>query len=166
MILSGHITWPKNDTLLIQKLVDGILQLVMMCAVEGGDRLPCSVSYHIFVSCSEGWTHVPADHIQLIEGLHNCSILFLPLACDSLDFELWSSGDVDVAQQIPQSTCGNQCFIPKGLYLIGFMVHLLLLKITQMSLILIVFIIIPIVVVVILVIVVIIVGVVGVVIIL
>jgi hypothetical protein len=78
-----HILLPLR-----QKVVDCILQLVMMCAVEGGDRFPCSVSYHIFVNHSEGWTHVPADHIGTIEDLHNYSVDFPPWPQDSLDSEL------------------------------------------------------------------------------
>jgi hypothetical protein len=34
-------------------VVDGVLQLVMIFAVVGGDRLPCSISYCILVSGSE-----------------------------------------------------------------------------------------------------------------
>jgi hypothetical protein len=56
-------------------VVDGVLHLVVMCAVIGGDCLPCSVNYNIIVSGSEGWTHVSANHIMPIEDLHNCSIL-------------------------------------------------------------------------------------------
>jgi hypothetical protein len=36
-----------------QQVVDGVLQLIMIFAVLGGDRLPCSVSYYILVSHSE-----------------------------------------------------------------------------------------------------------------
>jgi hypothetical protein len=73
----------------------------MMGVVVGGDRLPCGVSYHIFVSCSESGTHVLADQIRPIEDLHNCSVLFLPWAWDSLYSKLWSSGDIDAVQQMP-----------------------------------------------------------------
>jgi hypothetical protein len=36
-----------------QKVVDGILQLTVMCALPGGDSLSCSVSYSITTSHSE-----------------------------------------------------------------------------------------------------------------
>jgi hypothetical protein len=36
-----------------QQVIDRVLQLVMICAVLGGDCLPCSVSYYISISCSE-----------------------------------------------------------------------------------------------------------------
>jgi hypothetical protein len=58
---------------------------------------------------------------------------------NSLDFELWRSGDVDAVQQIPQSTGGSQSFISGGLDFIGLTVHLVLLRITQGSVILIIF---------------------------
>jgi hypothetical protein len=54
---------------------------------------------------------------------------------------LYSSrlGDVDAVQQIPQSAGGDRSFISDGLYLIGLVVHLLLLRVTQRSVVLIVF---------------------------
>jgi hypothetical protein len=52
-----------------QQVIDKVLQLVMVCAVVDGDCLPCSVSYCIFVSCSESWTLVPADHTRPVEDL-------------------------------------------------------------------------------------------------
>jgi hypothetical protein len=35
------------------QVIDGVLQLVMIFAVVGGDCLPCSISYYILVSRSE-----------------------------------------------------------------------------------------------------------------
>jgi non-ribosomal peptide synthetase component F len=61
-----------------QKVVDGVLGLVMMGVVIGGDRLPCSVNYRILVSHSESWTHVLSNHIGPTEDLHNCHVLFPP----------------------------------------------------------------------------------------
>jgi hypothetical protein len=36
-----------------QHVVDGVLQLIMILVIVGGDRLPCSISYCILVSGSE-----------------------------------------------------------------------------------------------------------------
>jgi hypothetical protein len=63
-----------------------------------------------------------------------------------------------MSQQILQSASGNQSFIPKGLQLIDVMVQLLILRVTQGSVLLIVFIIIIVVVVVLIIVVVVVVG--------
>jgi hypothetical protein len=42
-----------------------------------------------------------AEHIWSAEELHDCLILFSARAQNSLDSELWQSGDVDAVQQIP-----------------------------------------------------------------
>jgi hypothetical protein len=39
---------------------------------------------------------MPADHIRSTEDLHDCLVLFSSGAQNSLDSELWQSGDVDV----------------------------------------------------------------------
>jgi hypothetical protein len=59
-----------------QQMVDIVLHLVMICAVVGGDCLPCSVSYCISISCLESWTLVLADDTRGIEDLHDCLVLF------------------------------------------------------------------------------------------
>jgi hypothetical protein len=82
---------------------------------------------------------VPADHIRSAGDLHDCLVLFSSKAWNSLYSELWCSGDVDVIQQISQPTGGNRSFISRGLDLIGVMVHLLLSRITQGSVVLIIF---------------------------
>jgi hypothetical protein len=82
---------------------------------------------------------VTADHIRSAEDLHNCLVLFWSRAGNSLDPELWWSGDVDAVQQIPQSASGDRGFIFGGLDLIGVAVHLLLLRITQGSVVFIIF---------------------------
>jgi hypothetical protein len=61
----------------------------------GGDHLPCSVSYYILASGPEGWSLVSAEHIGSTKDLHDCLILFSARARNSLDSELWRSGDVD-----------------------------------------------------------------------
>jgi hypothetical protein len=76
-------------------VVDGVPKLVMISAVVGGDRLSCSVSYCILASHPEGWSLASADHIGSTEDLHDCLILFSVRAQNSLDSELWRSGDVD-----------------------------------------------------------------------
>jgi hypothetical protein len=123
---------PKSLELILlplrQQVIDRVYLLVMICVVVDGDCLPCSVSYYIFVSCSESWTHVPTDHIGPVEDLHDCLVLFSSRTQNSLDSELWWSGDVDAVQQIPQSASGDQSFISDSLDLIGIMVHLLLLE--------------------------------------
>jgi hypothetical protein len=102
---------PRSHELVLlplwQQVIDGVPQLIMIPATVGGDRLPCSVSYCILVSGPEGWTLVSAKHIRSADDLHDCLVLFLAWARNSLDSELWRSGDVDAVQQIPQSASGN-----------------------------------------------------------
>jgi hypothetical protein len=76
-------------------VVDGVPQLIMISSAVGGDRLPCSVSYCILVSGPEGWSLVSAEHIGSADDLHDCLVLFSARAWNSLDSELWRSGDVD-----------------------------------------------------------------------
>jgi hypothetical protein len=91
---------PRNLELVFLHLwyqvVDGVPQLVMISAVVGRDRLPCSVSYCILASGPEGWSLVSAEHIGSVVDLHDCLILFSARARNSLDSKLWRSGDVDV----------------------------------------------------------------------
>jgi hypothetical protein len=135
---------PRSPELVLlplrQPVVDRVLQLVMICAVVGGDCLPCSVSYCISISFSENWTLVLANHTRLIEDLHDCLVLFSSRAHNSLDSELWQSGDVDAVQQIPQSVGWDWSFISGALDLIDLTVHLVLLGVTQGSVVLIIFI--------------------------
>jgi hypothetical protein len=42
-----------------------------------------------------------AEHIRSADDLHDCLVLFSSRARNSLDSELWWSGDVDPVQQIP-----------------------------------------------------------------
>jgi hypothetical protein len=77
-------------------VIDRVLQLVMICKVVGGDCLPCSVSYCISISFSESWTLVPTNHTRPVKDLHDCLVLFLSRAWNSLDSDLQQSGDVDV----------------------------------------------------------------------
>jgi hypothetical protein len=116
-----------------QQVIDGVLQLVMIFVVVGDDSLPCSVSYYILVSGTESWTLVMADHIRSAEDLHDCPVFFSSRAQNSLDSELWQSGDVKVIQQIPQSASGDRGFISSGLHLIGVTVRLFLLDVAQRS---------------------------------
>jgi hypothetical protein len=102
-------------------------------------------------------------HIRPIKDLHSCSELFLPWMRDSLDSELWGSGDAYVTEQISQSASGDRSFIPKGLQLVGITIHLLIFRITRGSVIQVVFVIIIVVVVVVLVVVVVVAAVVDVV---
>jgi hypothetical protein len=81
-----------------------------------------------------------AQHIGSAEDIHNCLLLFSSRAHNSLDSELWRSGDVDTIQQFPQSASGDRGFISKSLDLIGDVVLFLLLEITQRSLVLIIYI--------------------------
>jgi hypothetical protein len=62
--------------LLRQQVVDGVLQLVMIFAVVGGDRLLCSINYYILVNGSESWTLVIAEHIRSTEDPRDCLVLF------------------------------------------------------------------------------------------
>jgi hypothetical protein len=105
----------------------------MISAAVGGDRLPCSVSYCILASGPEGWSLVSAEHIGSAEDLHDCLVLFSPRAPNSLDSELWQSGDVDVVQQIPQSASGDQGFISKSFDLVGVVECLILLGVAPRS---------------------------------
>jgi hypothetical protein len=76
-------------------VVDGVPKLVTISADVGGDRLPSSVSYCILVSGPEGWSLVSTEHIGSAKDLHDCLVLFSARARNSLDSELWWSGDVD-----------------------------------------------------------------------
>jgi hypothetical protein len=105
----------------------------------GGDQLPCSVSYYILVSGPEGWSLVSAEHIGSAEDLHDCLILFSVRARNSLDSELWQSGDVDAVQQIPQSASEDQGFISKSFNLIGIMERLVLLGVAPWNVVFIIF---------------------------
>jgi hypothetical protein len=134
---------PRSLELLLlplrQQVIDSVLQLIMIFAVVGGDRLPCSVSYCILVNGLESWTLVTAEHIRSAEDLQDCLVLFLSRAWNSLDSELWRSGYVDAVQQITQSASGDWGFISKGLDLVGVVVHLFLLSVTQRSVVFIIF---------------------------
>jgi hypothetical protein len=79
-------------------VIDGVLQIIMISVAVGGDRLPCSVSYCILVGGSKSWTLVTAEHIRSAEDLHDCLVLFSSRAWNSLDSELWQSGDVEAVQ--------------------------------------------------------------------
>jgi hypothetical protein len=105
----------------------------MISSAVGDDRLPCSISYCILVSGPEGWSIVSAEHIGSTDDIHDCLVLFSARARNSLDFELWRSGDVDVVQQIPQSASGDRGFISKSFDLIGVVERLVLLSIAPRS---------------------------------
>jgi hypothetical protein len=113
--------------------------LVMISMTVGGDCLPCIVSYCILASGPEGWSLVSAEHIGSAEDLHDCLILFSARARNSLDSELWRSGDVDVVQQIPQPTSWDQGFISKSFDLIGVVERLILLSVAPRSVVFIIF---------------------------
>jgi hypothetical protein len=105
-ILVMHYKHPRNIGLdprslelvllpLWQQVIDGVPQLIMISMAISGDRLPYSVNYCILVSGPEGWTLVSAEHIRSADDLHDCLALFLARARNSVDSELWRSGDVD-----------------------------------------------------------------------
>jgi hypothetical protein len=110
-----------------QQVIDGVPQLIMISAAVGGDCLPCNVNYCILVTGPEGWTLVSAEHIRSTDDLHDCLVLFSARAQNSLDSELWRSGDVVAVQQIPQSTGGDWGFISKSFDLISVIECLVLL---------------------------------------
>jgi hypothetical protein len=114
-------------------VVDGVPQLVMISTAIGGDHMPCNVSYRILTSGPEGWSLVSAKHIGSAEDLHDCLILFLARARNSLDSDLWRSGDVDAVQQIPQSASGDRGFISKSFDLIDVVECLILLSVDPSS---------------------------------
>jgi hypothetical protein len=105
----------------------------MISVAIGGDRLPCSINYCILVSGPEGLTLVSAEHIRSADDLHDCLVLFSSRARNSVDSELWRSGDVDVVQQIPQSVGGDRGFISKSFDLIGVVQRLILLGVAPRS---------------------------------
>jgi hypothetical protein len=82
---------------------------------------------------------VSAEHIGSAEDLHDCLVLFSTRAWNSLDSELWRSGDVDAVQQIPQSASGDRGFISKSFDLIGIMECLVLLSVAPRSIVFIIF---------------------------
>jgi hypothetical protein len=120
-------------------VVDGVPQLIMISTAIGGDRLPCSVSYCILASGPEGWSLVSAEHIGSTEDLHDFLILFSVRVCNSLDSELWWSGDVDAVQQISQSASGDRGFIFKSFDLVGVVERLVLLSVAPRSVVFILF---------------------------
>jgi hypothetical protein len=120
-------------------VVDGVPQLVMISTAIGGDHMPCNVSYRILTSGPEGWSLVSAKHIGSAEDLHDCLILFLARARNSLDSDLWRSGDVDAVQQIPQSASGDRGFISKSFDLIDVVECLILLSVDPSSVVFIIF---------------------------
>jgi hypothetical protein len=105
----------------------------MISAVVGGDRLPCSISYCILVSGPEGWTLVSTEYIRLADDLHDCLVVFSARVQNSLDSELWRSGDVDAVQQIPQCAGGDRGFISKSFDLVGVVERLVLLGVALRS---------------------------------
>jgi hypothetical protein len=105
----------------------------MISAAVGGDRLSCSVSYCILASGPEGWSLMSVEHIGSAEDLHDCLILFSARARNSLDSELWWSGDVVAVQQISQSASGDRGFISKSFDLVGIMERLVLLGVAPRS---------------------------------
>jgi hypothetical protein len=118
---------------LLQQVIDGVPQLIMISAAVGGDHLPYNVSYYILVSGPEGWTLVSAEHIRSANDFHDCLVLFSARVRNSLDSELWQSGDVDVVQQIPQSAGGDRGFISKSFDLVGVTECLVLLDVAPRS---------------------------------
>jgi hypothetical protein len=114
-------------------VVDGVPQLIMISSAEGGDRLPCSVSYRIQVSGPEGWSLVSAEHIRSTDDLHYCLVLFSARARNSFDSKFWRSGDVDMLQQIPQSASGDRGFISKSFDFVGVVEYLVLLGVAPRS---------------------------------
>jgi hypothetical protein len=120
-------------------VVDDVPKLIMISAAVGGDRLPYSVSYCILASGPEGWSLVSVEHIGSTEDLHDCLILFSARARNSLDSELWRSGDVDAVQQIPQSASGDRGFISKSFDLVGIVECLILLDVAPRSVVFIIF---------------------------
>jgi hypothetical protein len=105
----------------------------MISSVVGGDCLPCSVSYCIRISGPEGWSLVSTEHIGSTDDLHYCLVLFSARARNSLDSKFRRSGDVDMLQQIPQSTSGDRGFISKSFDFVGIMEYLILLGIAPRS---------------------------------
>jgi hypothetical protein len=73
------------------------------------------------------------EHIGSAEDLHDCLILFSARARNSLDSELWRSGDVVAVQQISQSASGDRGFISKSFDLVGIMERLVLLGVAPRS---------------------------------
>jgi hypothetical protein len=111
----------------------------MISAVVVGDCLSSSVSYYILARCPKGWSLVLAEHIGSAEDLYDCLILFSVRARNSVDFELWWSGDVDAVQQIPQSAGGDRGFIYKSFDLVGIVECLVLLGVAPRSVVFIIF---------------------------
>jgi hypothetical protein len=99
----------------------------------GGDRLPCNISYCIWVSGPEGWSLVSTEHIGSTDDLHYCLVLFSARAWDSLNSKFWRSGDADMFQQISQSASGDRGFISKSIDFIDVVEYLVLLGIAPRS---------------------------------
>jgi hypothetical protein len=76
---------------------------------------------------------VLAEHVRSADDFHDCLVLFSARVRNSLDSELWRSGDVNAVQQIPQSAGGDRGFISKSFVLIGIVEHLVLLSVAPRS---------------------------------
>jgi hypothetical protein len=120
-------------------VVDGVPKLIMISTAVGGDRLPCSISYYILACGPEHWSLVSVEHIRSANDLHDCLVLFLARAHNSLDSELWRGGDVDAVQQIPQYASGDRGFISKSFDLIGVVERLIFLGVAPRSVVFIIF---------------------------
>jgi hypothetical protein len=107
-------------------VIDDVLHLIMIFAVIGSDRLPCSISYCILVRGSESWALVMTKHIRSTKDLHDCLVLFSSEVQNSLESESWT---LVMTKHITS----------KGLDLVGVVVHLFLLSITQRSVVFIIF---------------------------
>jgi hypothetical protein len=88
---------------------------------------------------AEGWSLVLAEHMRFDDDLHDCLVLFSARVRNSLDSELWRSGDVDAVQQIPKSASGDWGFIYKSFDLISVVEHLVLLGVAPRSVVFIIF---------------------------
>jgi hypothetical protein len=82
---------------------------------------------------------VSAEHIRSADDLHDCLVLISARVRNSLDSELWQSGDVDTVQQIPQSTSGDRGFISKSFDLIDVVERLIFLGVAPRSVVFIIF---------------------------
>jgi hypothetical protein len=112
-------------------VVNRVLQLATVTTTPRGDGLSGDVSQNIAIRCSIGWPCVPADHLGPLEDLHDNLEFHPPWMRDSLDPILGTGGDAQVSRQSLKSASGDRSFCPEGLNLLGILVQLLTLCVTQ-----------------------------------
>jgi hypothetical protein len=114
----------------VQEVVDGVLQPVLVAMDPWCDGLLGDIGNCITVRGPKSWSLVSAEDSGSEENLCDGFKLHPPWMWDFLDLVPGSSGDAQVFQQSPKPTGEDQSFGPEGLHLICISVHLFVLGVT------------------------------------